>query len=59
MLTHERKQAGIGRVGGSNLDESGRVKGYPFVRPAYEATKDKAVEVFGETLKDGLSGIEK
>jgi len=57
MLTHERKQAGIGRVGDSKLDQSGRVKMHPFVRPAYEATKDKAVEVFGETLIDGLSEI--
>lgn len=37
--------------------EVGHVPAHPFVRPAYEAVQDKAVEVFGETLMDGLSEI--
>lgn len=45
MLTHQ-----------PGKKEVGHVAPHPFVRPAFEATADKAIEVFAETLIDGLSG---
>lgn len=36
----------------------GKVPPHPFMRPAFDASADRAVEVFGDTLIDSLSDVE-
>jgi hypothetical protein len=39
--------------------EVGHVPAYPIMRPAFDSSADNAIEVFAETVIDGLSEIEK
>ena len=47
QVTHRPKKKAVGRV-----------PPHPFMRPAFQASGDKAIEVFAATLIEGLSGGE-